>query len=108
MGDRAKRKMVFLEWTMERRREGRSGAIGGGISSHRRRDARGDRRQSAMGLARELARSTGSKMEPVRELLSGGKLLRLGGAERLWPAHAARGRRHGKFPIQDGNRLPAL
>ncbi|PYJ84625.1 MAG: hypothetical protein DME70_10940, partial [Verrucomicrobia bacterium] len=47
-------------------------------------------------------------VEPVRELLSGGKLLRLGGAQRVWAAHAARCGRHGKFPIQDGNRLPAL
>src|ERR1043166_8797429 len=99
--------MVFLEWKMEWGRQGRAGAIRRGVLPHRRPDALGGRRQSAMGLARELARSAGSEMEPVRELLSGRFVLRLGWVERVRATYAARSRRSGEFPIQDDERVSA-
>src|SRR5438874_9721311 len=90
MGHGAEWELVFLEWEMERRREERCATLHRRLPPHRGSDARGGSGQPAMGLARELARRTGSEMEPVRELLSGRKLLRLGGVERLRPADAAR------------------
>ena len=70
MGHGAERKMVFLEWKMEWWRKGRAAALRRRLSAHCRSHARRGRGESSMGLARELARSTGSEMEPVRELLS--------------------------------------
>src|SRR5437588_11679477 len=94
MGHGAEWKLVFVEWKMERRREERCATLHRRLPPRRGPHARGGRGQPAMDLARELARRTGIGMEPVRELLSGGKLLRLGGVERLRPADAARHRRH--------------
>src|SRR5438067_415751 len=108
MGHGAEWKLVFLEWKMERRREERTATLYRRLPPHRGPHARGGSGQPAMGLARELARRAGSEMEPVRELLSGRKLLRLGGAQCLRPADAARHRRDGEFSVQDADGVPAF
>src|SRR2546423_13838485 len=60
-----------------------------------------------MALACKLARPARGEMEPVRELLSGRQLLRLGRAQRLWSAYAPRARWHREFPLQNAERLSA-
>src|SRR5947207_1218961 len=55
-----------------------------------------------MDLARELARSTGTKMERARKLFPGAGLLRVARPERLWPNHANDSRRQRKPPVQNG------
>src|SRR5438132_6292396 len=107
MGDRTERGMVQLERKMEWRRERRTEALHHGLSAHCRSHARGGRGQFDLGLARELARRTGTKVERVRELFSGRELLRLGRTQRLRADHATYTRWDGKFRIQNARSLSA-
>src|SRR5947209_12537436 len=103
MGNGAEREMVFVEWKMEWWSRPRPGALRRRVSAYCRSDARGGRVEPSLGLARELVRSTGSKVERVRELLSGRFLLRLGASESVWDADAPNGGWGRKFPVQNAH-----
>src|SRR5262249_10183304 len=107
MGHRTEWQLVRLEWQMEWRCEAGTGPLCHGISSHRGPDAAGGRGQFAVGLARELVRRARGEMGYLRELLSRGRVLRLGWAQCVWPFDADNTRRNGEFQLQDGYRLSA-
>src|SRR5438270_5544821 len=71
MGHGAERKVVQLEWPVERGRNRGPARIYRCLQAYRRRDAGARRGQFAMGLARQLAGRAGAKMECLRKLLSG-------------------------------------
>src|SRR6266487_2511662 len=93
---------------MERWCRRRPATLHRGVSPYCRSHARGRGRQLAMGLARELARSTGAKMEPFRKLFPRRKLLRLGRAQRLRASYTDDARWNRKLALQVAQILPAF